>query len=396
MQYLLLLVIFASFITLGFPDALIGAAWPAIYADLGVPISYAGMLSMILSVGTVAASLRCDRIVRKIGAGWLTAIGVSLMAVSLVGFTLSGSLVSLCLWAIPYGLGAGSIDACLNNYVAVHYNSRYVSWLHCMWGVGASLAPYLMSFALNRQQGWNTGFFYAALVQVVVVVFVFVSQPLWKMHAKAVKVDHEDTDEAPLTILQVLKLSGAPYAVGIFFFYGALERTISLWLSSYLNVFQQLSEESAAATAGLFFIGITAGRMLCGFLTAWWSDVQMLRLGQCVIGVGLVLLLIPSGGLLLQPALLLIGLGCSPVYPCNIHLTPIRYGAARSQAMIGVAMAGSFAGKLLMAPLFGVFANHGGIGGFPIYLLLCLVIMFILHEKVQKICGDSHRQSPVK
>lgn len=379
---LLLAIIYLAFISLGLPDSLLGAAWPSMYPQLGVPVSYAGIVSMIIAAGTIVSSLQSDRLTRRLGAGKVTAISVAITAAALLGFSVSGSFWLLCLWAIPYGLGAGSVDAALNNYVALHYKSWHMSWLHCMWGLGASAGPYIMGAALTAGSGWGMGYRYIGYIQLVLTAFLFISLPLWK---KAAGTDTSAAEgEKALSLRQVLAIPGAKEVMVCFFCYCALEQTAILWAGSYLHLYKGMTAEAAASHAGLFFIGITAGRGVSGFISMKLSDKRMIRLGQGIIALGVAALLIPGGELLTLAGLCLVGLGCAPIYPCIIHSTPGHFGAQRSQALIGVQMACAYVGSCLAPPLFGLIANHVAISLLPFYLLLYLVLMTVMHESLNK------------
>lgn len=383
MFQLLLLIIYLAFISLGLPDSLLGAAWPSIYQELAVPVSYAGGISMIIAVGTIISSLQSDRINKKWGTGKVTAFSVLMTAVALFGFSISHSYLALCLWAIPYGLGAGSVDAALNNYVALHYTSRHMSWLHCMWGVGASLGPYIMGYVLTNGSSWNMGYRYIALMQFVLTAVLLFSLPMWK-HKTSADVKDDSEKREPLPLKKIIGIPGAKEVMVTFFCYCATEQTTGLWASSYLMLNRGLSEDTAASFASLFFVGITIGRALGGFLTLKLNDTQMIRLGQALIAVGAFSLFLPFGERGALTGLILIGLGCAPIYPSIIHSTPDRFGADKSQAIIGVQMASAYVGTCLMPPVFGVIANHINVSLLPIYLLFILVIMVLMHEKLLK------------
>ena len=383
MVQLLLAVIYLAFISLGLPDSLLGAAWPSMQAQLGVPVSSAGVISTIIALGTVVSSLQSDRLTRKLGAGLVTALSVLLTALALLGFSLSRSFLALCILAFPYGLGAGSVDAALNNYVALHYASRHMSWLHCMWGVGTTVGPYVMEYALTGGQGWNAGYRYIAILQFAITLAVFLSLPLWKKRAAQTRAEDaaEDVGRA-LPLREIVRIPGAKDVMVAFFCYCAVEATTMLWASSYLALGRGVSAEAAAGYASLFFIGITVGRALNGFLTMRFSDAQMIRAGQALVALGALLLLLPVGTGAALAGLVVIGLGCAPIYPCIIHSTPERFGADRSQALIGVQMASAYVGNCLMPPLFGLIANHISIGLFPIFLLVALAMMVLMHERL--------------
>ncbi len=380
MFQLLLIIIYLSFISLGLPDSLLGAAWPTMYPQLAVPVSYAGIISLIIAAGTVVSSLQSDRLTRRFGTGRVTAFSVATTAVALFGFSVSSRFWQLCLWAIPYGLGAGSVDASLNNYVALHYKSKHMSWLHCMWGVGASAGPYIMGFVMTHGGSWNGGYRSIALVQIVLTAILFCSLPLWKGRPQVTDDAGNQVEAKPLSLRQVLNIRGVKQVLVCFFCYCALEQTTGLWASSYLTLHKGVSPETAAGFASMFFLGITAGRALSGFLTMRLSDVQMIRLGQGLIGGGIVIMLLPLGAAASLAGFVIIGLGCAPVYPCIIHSTPAHFGADKSQAIIGIQMACAYVGTCLMPPLFGLIANHISVALLPWYLIAILALMIVMHE----------------
>lgn len=403
MLSLLLPIIYLSFISLGLPDALLGAAWPTLYLSIDVPLSYAGIISMIISGGTIFSSLQSDRLNRRYGTGRITFSSVLLTAVALLGFSFSRSFLALCLWAIPYGLGAGSVDAALNNYVALHYKSQHMNWLHCMWGIGAALGPMLMGMCLTHGLGWPAGYRLVAGVQFALTAILFFRLPLWKkaameetaaLAAATSATEHATSavTPAPLSLKQIFALPGAKEIFLCFFCYSALEATIGLWASSYLSLFAGMDAKTAAGRAALFYVGITGGRALSGFLAQKWDDDRMIRLGQGIVAMGLFCLFIAmlcstcSDGsslfllLLTQFGFLLLGLGCAPIYPGIIHSTPARFGTARSQAMIGVQMASAYVGSCFLPPLFGVLARCCSVALLPFYALLLLGIMFTMHQ----------------
>lgn len=386
MLQLLLVIIYLAFISLGLPDSLLGSAWPSMHQEFSVPVSYAGGISMIIAAGTILSSLQSDRLTNRFGTGNVTAFSVLITAAALLGFSTSHSYTALCLWAVPYGLGAGCVDASLNNYVALHYASRHMSWLHCMWGIGASLGPYVMGFALSNAQSWNMGYRYISVLQFVLTAILLLSLPLWKRGAAIAGHDTASGEEQgkPLSLAQIIRIPGAKEVMITFFCYCALEQTTGLWASSYLVLQRGVASETAAGFASLFFIGITAGRALSGFLTWKLNDAQMIRLGQGVILWGVLLLLLPFGNSFALLGLIFIGLGCAPVYPSIIHATPEHFGTEKSQAMIGVQMASAYAGTCLMPPVFGLITNHTGMVLFPFYLLSILVLMAAMHEKLLK------------
>lgn len=389
MFQLLLVIIYLSFISLGLPDALLGSAWPAIYPQLNVPVSYAGIISIIISVGTIISSLQSDRLTRFLGTGKVTAISVGTTAVALFGFSLSDSFIALCLWAVPYGLGAGSVDAALNNYVALHYESRHMSWLHCMWGIGASAGPYIMGYVMTGGETWNTGYRYIAVIQVILTAIIFLSLPLWKERSPIIDESGKKVNAKALTLKEVVKIPGVKEILICFFCYCALEQTAGLWASSYLTLYKGVPAEISAKYACLFFVGITIGRAASGFITMKLNDVQMIRLGQTLIGCGIIILILPLSATISLTGFVIIGLGCAPIYPCIIHSTPEHFGADRSQAIIGIQMAFAYIGTCLMPPIFGFIANHISVALLPVYLFIILVLMIIMHEKLIKFCNKA-------
>ena len=381
MVHLLLAIIYIAFISLGLPDSLLGAAWPVMHEDLGAPLSYAGIISMIIAFGTVVSSLQSDRLTLWLGTGKVTAISVAMTAAALLGFSASSEFWMLCLWAIPYGLGAGGVDAALNNYVALHYRSWHMSWLHCMWGVGAATGPYIMGMALEMGTGWPAGYHIIAVMQVVLTIILFASLPLWKERKDEVQAD-SGHKRKPLSLREIFRIPGAREILVAFFCYSAVEQTCGLWASSFLNLSKGISAEQAASFGAMFFIGITVGRAINGFLAMRMHDESMIRMGQILILLGIVTVMLPAGDAVALAGLILIGLGCAPIYPCIIHSTPTHFGKDKSQAIIGVQMAAAYIGTMLMPPLFGILANHLSISLLPIYLLVLLAIMAFMHERL--------------
>ena len=384
MIQLLLAVIYLSFISLGLPDALLGSAWPTMYQEFNVPISYAGIVSFIIAAGTIVSSLQSDRITRKFGAGKVTACSVAMTAIALFGFSFISEYWMLLLWAIPYGLGAGSVDACLNNYVALHYESRHMSWLHCMWGVGAAVGPYIMGYALSGGQVWNMGYRYVGIIQVALTVILFISLPLWKGSSEAMG----EVQPKSLSLKEIVAIPGAKSVMVAFFCYCAMESTAGLWASSYLVLEKGIAEEVAAKFASLFYVGITIGRAISGFITMKMSDKNMIRMGCGIILLGGAMLLLPFNETVALIGLIVVGVGCAPVYPCIIHSTPAHFGADKSQCLIGVQMASAYTGSCLMPPFFGFLANHITVALYPFFLLILAVGLIVMHENLCRVCKD--------
>ncbi len=384
MASLLLALIYVCFISLGLPDSLLGSAWPTLRLEIGAPLSYAGIISVIISLGTIISSLFSARFIKILGTGKLTAISTVLTAVALFGFSMSTKFWMLVLWAIPYGLGAGGVDSALNNYVALHYKSQHMSWLHASWGVGASISPFIMSFALVKLNDWSKGYFTVSLIQIFLSLVIAVSIPLWGKVGKLKTKEESEQETVALSLKEIFKVPGALPCFITFFCYSALELTTSLWASTFLVESRGISEVTAAAFAGLFYIGITSGRAINGFLSMKFSDTFLIRAGLLIITCGIVLIALPFSQYFALCGFIVIGLGCAPVYPCIIHMTPTIFGKERSQSMIGVQMAFAYSGSLLMPPLFGVVANNLSVDLLPIFLVIFLALMAIMHEKVAK------------
>lgn len=383
----MLVIIYIAFISLGLPDSLLGSGWPVIHSDLSVPLSYAGIVSMLISGGTIASSLMSDRLTRKLGTGRVTAVSVLLTAAALFGFSVSDKFIMLCLWAIPYGLGAGAIDAALNNYVALHYSSRHMSWLHCFWGVGTIVSPYVMSYFLTQGGNWQGGYRCVSFIQIAITILLFVTLPLWKKVNKTA--GSEEVAPNPLSLRQALSIKGVKPLLTGFYAYCAAEATVMLWASSYLVSVKGISAETAAAFASLFFIGITAGRFISGIFSEKVGDRTLIRVGAAVITFGIVLILLPlKTSALSLTGLIVIGLGCAPIYPSIIHSTPYNFGKENSQSIIGIQMASAYVGSTFMPPVFGLIANHISIKLFPVYLTVFVALMLAMTESVNRIVAD--------
>ena len=387
---LLLAIIYLAFISLGLPDALLGSAWPTMSHDIGAQISWAGGISMVISAGTIVSALLSDRMTKRFGAGKVTFVSVALTALALLGFSFAPNYIVLILLAIPYGLGAGGVDAALNNYVALHYESRHMSWLHCMWGIGASAGPYVMGFALSHGLGWSAGYQYIAIVQVILTVILFISLPLWnnrKAHELSKSIQISKEYSKTLSFAEVLRIPGAKNILIMFFCYCAIEQTAGLWASSYMVLYGSVSRVVAAGWASLFYVGITAGRFISGFLTMRFNDETMIRLGQLVMILGILVLLLPlPNHIALVAGFVIIGLGCAPIYPCVIHSTPHYFGADKSQAIVGMQMASAYIGSMLMPAIFGFIGQNVSMSLLPAYLIILLSIMAFMHMQLLRTC----------
>ncbi|WP_294499395.1 MFS transporter [uncultured Gemmiger sp.] len=381
MASLLLPVIYLAFVSLGLPDSLLGAAWPSMVGQLHADLSWAGIVSMIIAASTIVSSLCSERLNARLGTGGVTAGSVLLTAVALFGFSCCSRFWQLCLWAVPYGLGAGSVDAALNAYVSLHYKSRHMSWLHCMWGVGASAGPVIMGWALAGGS-WQGGYRIISVIQFALTVVLLFSLPLWKRPRSAP--EGEEFTPEHRSLPQLLRLPGVPQVLVCFFCYCALESTAGMWAASYCTLVRGIDAETAAGWTSTFYLGITVGRGICGFLTMKITDQNMIRLGQGLIALGVLLVLLPAGQGVLFAGLVTIGLGCAPIYPSIIHETPANFGRALSLAMTGVQMAFAYVGSCLMPPLFGLIAQYVSPALYPWYLAAFLVLMILMSELLHK------------
>lgn len=377
MYSLLLAVIYLAFISLGLPDSLLGSGWPAMQQVFAVPLSCVGIVSMIISGGTILSSLLSERMVKRFGTGKVTAASVFLTVAALFGFSFSSRFIFLCAWAVPYGFGAGAIDAALNNYVAMHYSSRHMSWLHCFWGVGTIVSPMLMSYALSRT-AWNDGYRFVAYIQSGILLILIFTLPMW---ARVQSVSPAVGTSRVLGLKRTLRLHGVPCLLIGFFAYCAAESVAMLWASSYFVRVHGVTTERAAAFASLFFIGMTVGRFLSGFVSERMGDRRMIRLGVGIALCGSLCLLLPLGEDIAIVGLIVTGLGCAPIYPSIIHSTPSRFGAEYSQAIIGVQMASAYVGSTFSPPLFGLIAERTTLYLLPIWIAAFLLLSLVLLER---------------
>lgn len=390
MASLLLPIIYLTFISLGLPDSLLGTAWPVMHVDLGAPVAAQSLISIIISCCTIVSSLLTARLVRRLGTGRLTALSVALTAVAILSFSATNAFWQLCLIAVPYGLGAGAIDATLNNYVALNYGARHMSWLHCCWGIGASVGPLVMGWALGGRMGWPGGYLAIGAVQVAITVVLLLSIPLWR---RAVDVNPagegksegqaEDEGSTP-TNRELLSLPGARAAIGSFGTYCALEGSIGLWIASYLTMARGIDASTAASIVAQFYLGITLGRLISGFIAQWLTSENQIRLGQALVAAGLTGLIMLDGPLAAGACVLVAGLGCAPIYPSIVALTPKRFGQRASQGLVSLQMACAYAGSMLVPPIFGLVAGAGGSPLIPFMALALLATNVFLAERAAR------------
>lgn len=381
---ILLIIIYIAFISLGLPDTIMGSAWPMIYQDLQVPVSYAGVFTMIVSGGTILSSFFSEKLIRILGTGKITAISVAMTAVALIGICFAPSYLWICLLGIPMGLGAGSVDSALNNFVALHYEARHMNWLHGFWGVGATTGPMIMSLFLTTENGWRRGYGTIGMMQAGLVICLVLSLPLWKK--TETKQEKAKEAEPDTKIAALLNLRGAKPALFSFLCYCAVEATTGLWGSTYLVMYKHISAETAARWVATYYLGITIGRFLTGFISIYLDNKKMIRMGQVIIAIGAISMILPFSVYFQMLGLILIGLGCAPIYPAMLHETPVRFGTERSQGIMGIQMAVAYVGSTFMPPLFGLIANITGFVVLPLFLMIFTILMLITSEIVGREC----------
>ena len=367
-------MIYLSFISLGLPDSMLGSAWPAMNVSLSAPLWGAGLVQMLISFCTIISSLNSAKLIRRFGTGKLTAISVATTALALLGFSLAKNYAFLLLMAVPLGLGAGAVDAGLNNYVALHCEAKHMSWLHCFWGVGTIIGPMILSAVLRIGGSWATGYRVVGLIQCAVSALLFATLNMWKRS----DIQQEEHEAKTLSVLDVLKLPGAKAGMVTFLCYCAVESTLGLWGATYISQVRGVDEAMAASFGAMFYIGITAGRAISGFMAMKLLPKQMVRVGQALLALGCMLMMIPAGSTLSGIGLVMCGLGCAPIYPNIIQDTPVNYGEENSQAAIGVQMAFAYVGSTFLPSIFGALAGVGGYGLLPYFAMGICLLMAVL------------------
>lgn len=380
MATILLIIIYIAAVSLGLPDSLLGAGWPAMCGELEGTISWAGMISVVISAGTIVSSLYSYRLIHKFGIGKVTVASVAITALALMGFSMSRDFIHLCLWAVPYGLGAGCVDVALNDYVALHYKSRHMNWLHCLWGVGAAIGPLIMGSCLIGGLKWTAGYQISGILQILLTTVLFCVLSFWEK--TDLRMVTRSRRERFLTLKEVVHLPGAKGVMLAFFCYSALESTAGLWAGAYMVFFKGVNAGTAASWTALFYLGMVSGRFLIGFISDYVGDKNMIRIGQLIAAAGIGCLILPTGTQLLQIGMILLGFGLAPIYPSLLHATPKQFGEEKTQIMMGVQMAFAYAGSILMPPLLGWIAEAATIRSYPVYLLGLLVTMFFMVENV--------------
>ncbi|MFG1732992.1 MFS transporter [Paenibacillus sp. 843] len=398
-----LLIIYLAFISLGLPDSLLGVAWPAMQPDIGAAFESAGLLSMVVTGGTIVSSLFSGSVIERFGTGIVTLVSCLLTASALLGFSYAPSLFWLILLAIPLGLGAGAVDTGLNHYVANHYKAHHMSWLHCFWGVGATLGPIIMSYSIGTNDAWRDGYYTVSMLQFALVFILLLTLPLWRIVAGKhqqpqgnleAQTGNESTDSNEAMVRKQgkpLHIRGVKITLLAFLFYCGVEATVGLWGASFLVGTRNLPPETAAVWVSLYYGGITLGRFITGFVTLRFNNRTLIRAGQVTAIAGAILLLLPLHPYLSLIGLIVIGLGLAPIFPCLLHETPARFGKAQSSRIMGYQMAVAYTGTTILPPLFGIVAAYVSIGLFPVVILLFALIMLLSSEKVNRILYQSRK-----
>lgn len=379
----ILIIIYFAFISLGLPDSLLGSAWPALRLDIGADVSMAGVLSMFISGCTIISSLNSARLIHRFRTSRITVISVFLTAFALMGYSFSNHIVWLFVLAVPLGLGGGCIDSGLNNFVALHYEARHMSWLHSFWGVGATLSPFIISIFIQANN-WRGGYRFISLLQFALFLVMLVTLPKWKAVESGAQIAAEK-EEKFITNREALKLPGAIWALLTFIAYCSVEMTTGLWSATYLTETRGMSAAAAAAYVSLYYGGITGGRLLTGFLTQKMDNDRIIACGVCLSAVGTVLYMLPLPQIFAAVALVLIGLGFAPVFPCSLHQTPIRYGKAASQTMMGMQMGFAYIGSTFAPLLFGFLAGNISPALLPYFLLAGIALLLLSARQAAKV-----------
>ena len=388
----LLVVIYVAFIGLGLPDTILGAAWPLMRQDLNTPISAAGILSIIVSIGTIISSLLTPKILRILGTGKLVAYSIALTAIASIGYGFAESFNILCLWAIPMGIGAGAVDVAMNNFAAVYLESKHTNWLHASWGIGATLGPSLLSFSIMAGKGWRGAYEIVAILLAVIFALILVSLPQWKkLEANGPTQTVSGPTKHSLSFREALRVPGMKLSFLTFFFYSSLEISTGLWCGTYLTACG-FKPEVGAIVVSLMFASVMVGRIISGFFAIKFTDHRLIYAGIFIVAAGCLVLSLPLPLWMLPVCICLLGLGCAPVYPSLIHATPARFGEALSSRAISIQLAGSYIGSIIMPPAFGLVAAKFSVHLWPIslsifvgLLLLCVLLLdFVTHRKLNK------------
>lgn len=387
----LLFVIYLAFISLGLPDSLLGAAWPVMKSDYGAPLETAGLLSMMIAAGTIISSLASGKVLKRFGTGKVTMVSVLMTAGALLGFHFSPSIVWLIICTIPLGLGAGAVDSGLNDFVASNYKAHHMSWLHCFWGVGATLGPIIMAQFISEENSWRNGYFVISVIQFTLVIVLFFTLPLWNRVTKNSRITlNHTTEDSKADVIHAkdvkpLQISGVKLALATFFFYCGVEAMIGLWGSSFLVDVKGVSAATAAGWVSFYYAGITIGRCITGFITFKTTNRTLIRAGQIIALSGAIILILPLHSTFSLVGFIIVGIGLAPIFPCMLHETPTRFGKNHSQTIMGYQMAVAYTGTTFVPPLLGFIASHSTVGIFPICIVIFVASMLLSSEKLNSL-----------
>ncbi|MCC8122833.1 MAG: MFS transporter [Oscillospiraceae bacterium] len=387
MNAVFLLLIYLAFISLGLPDTLLGSAWPVMQPELGVSLDAQGLITLIVSCATILSCLLNERLVRLLGTAKITALSGMVTAASLLGYALSPSYLWLLLFSIPLGLGAGSVDTCLNNYASLHLSARHVNWLTCFYALGASAGPALLSFILGRGQSWHTGYFSIAMIQFAIAIVLVLTLPVWRgrdYRGEPLRRTAEHMEKAPQIRRPLLRIPGVLMALMCYALFFGIQYGTGLWAPSYLVDARSFSVESAARTASVFYICVMVGRIFSGLATEKCSDKTLVRIGAGLCIVGTFSMALPLTPPLYYIALAVTGLGCAPIFPSMIHMTPSRFGRRDSERVMGIQMAAAYVGNVVLCPLIGVVAERMGTRTIPWLLFIMCIAILCLSECVDR------------
>ena len=375
MATILIFVIYIAFIGLGIPDSLFGAAWPAIYQEFNIPMDSGVLITFVISFGTFASSFFSARLINKFGTGPITVVSTMLTAIALLGFSLSGNLLYMCLFSVPLGIGAGAIDSALNNYVALHYRATHMNFLHCFYGLGVTASPYLMSLALANNNNWRNGYKTAFYIQIFITLIAVFSLPLWNKVKTQYTLAGEDIKPITLSFKQMAKMRDVRLAWLIFLTSCAIEFTCGNWGSTFLVNSHDMTPHLAAKTVTFYYLGIASGRFTSGLISKFLSSWKIIKIGMSIVFFALVLMFLPNSALLASIALFLIGFGNSTVFPNLTHLTPINFSKETSQSIVSSQMAACNIGIMLVPLLFGILAQKLSTDIFPYFNMILYVVM---------------------
>ena len=411
MTVFVLSVIYLTFISLGLPDSILGVSLPVMQQEWGIPLSYGGAVSMTVVGCTIISSFSGSFIIKKIGTGKVTFFSCLMTAFSLYGFSVSSSFLWLILLAVPLGLGGGAVDAALNNYAALHFKAHHMNWLHSFWGVGATFGPVLMSYFIASSASWQFGYRAVSLIQIVMAAIIFLSLPFWEKNSRekgllptrilsekkggeAPTINCFDDDREKYSVTGkktdrgkacLFKIKGVKYAFLTFLLYCTVEHSVGLWGSSYLVKTRNVLPEEGAFWMAFYYGGITAGRMLSGFLSFVFNNRQMIRGGLVTAVAGTLFLFFPFPVFITGGSFVLIGLGLSPVFPAMLHETPARFGKERSQDIIGFQMGFGYSGSAFLPLLLGVLLQHAGMSVFPFFTAFSTVLILFFSERIDRV-----------